>query len=194
MKSILTLGITVLAACSFSLSAYAQQEEPKKDNDPLYNFSPAMEFLRSTHGNFFNGPSFKVTRNFSGGFKPGIGIAYATTSTHFDNGLILYKMKMLPVYANLTYDIPTKSKFEPFVETSVGMTFFNYDQATDADPNTSFHVKEHGLYIYGGLGLRYAVSKRFAPYVSTGFKSYNVTTNDLDINPHGISFQVGLRF
>lgn len=193
MKSILTLGVTVLAACSFSFSAMAQ-EEPKKDTEPVYDFSPAFEFLRSTHGNFFNGPSFKATRNFSGGFKPGIGIAYATTTTHFDNGLILYKMKMLPVYANLTYDIPTRSRFEPFVEASVGMTFFNYDQATDADPHTSFHVKEHGLYMYSGFGLRYAVSKRFAPYVAAGFKSYNVTTNDLDINPHGISFQVGLKF
>lgn len=193
MKSILTLGISVLAAWSFSFSAQAQ-EEKSNDKGPLYNFSPAFEFLRSTHGNFFNGPSLKVTRNFEGGFKPGIGIAYATTSTHFDNGLILYKMKMLPVYANLTYDFKTKSKFEPFVETSLGMTFFKYDQATDAAPHTSFPVKEHGFYLYGGLGLRYAVSKRFAPYVAAGFKSYNVTTNDLDINPHGVSFQAGFRF
>ncbi|QNK63865.1 porin family protein [Pedobacter sp. PAMC26386] len=194
MKRIITLNLALLLACGFSIAAQAQESTKPLEKEPLYNFSPAFDFLRSTHGNFFNGPSLKVTRNFLGNFKPGIGIGYATTSRHPDNGYILYKMKMLPVYANLTYEIPTKSKFEPFAETSIGISFVKYDRATDAEPLVTTRINETGLYVYGGFGVRYAVTKHIAPYIATGFKGYHMSTNDLDINPHGITFQVGVRF
>jgi len=194
MKQIKTLTIALLLVGGFSIGAHAQDETKTTEKEPMFNFSPAFEFLRSTHSNFFNGPSLKVTRNFGGHFKPGIGIGYATTSLHGDNGFKLYRMKILPVYANLTYEFTTRSKFEPFAETSVGISFMKYDRATDLNPNDITPVKENGLYVYGGLGLRYAVSKHIAPYIGAGFKGYRMSTNDLDINPHGITFQVGVRF
>ena len=103
-------------------------------------------------------------------------------------------MKIIPVYANLTYDIPTKSKFEPFAETSIGISFVKYDRATDEQPLITTRINETGLCVYGGFGLRYAVTKRIAPYIAAGFKGYHMSTNDLDINPHGITFQAGIRF
>lgn len=191
------LRITVLSAaflfgCCFSFSGMAQ--ERTKDQLPEYNFSAAYEFLRSTHSDFFNGPSFKIDRNLPGHFKPGIGIGYAATDLHRDNGLILYRMKLLPIYGNVTYDFYSKSKFEPFAEVSAGISFVHYDQATDEDLVTTVRVKEEGLYLYGGFGLRYKASKHLSPYLAAGFKGYHNSFNDLDINPHGVTFQGGIRF
>lgn len=194
MKRIITLNLALLLVCGFSIAVQAQEGTKVLDKEPLYNFSPAFEFLRSTHSNYFNGPSLKINRNFGGNFKPGIGIGYVTTDKHPDNGYVLYKMKIIPVYANLTYDIPTKSKFEPFAETSIGISFVKYDRATDEQPLITTRINETGLYVYGGFGLRYAVTKRIAPYIAAGFKGYHMSTNDLDINPHGITFQAGIRF
>jgi len=194
MKRILTLNLALLLACGFSMTANAQEGTKTSNDEPRYNFSPAFEFLRSTHGNYFNGPSFKVTRNLESRFKPGIGIGYATTKLHFDNALLLHNMKLIPIYANVSYDITNKSKFEPFAEASAGITFLRYDRSSEADPLTVNRINERGLYLYGGFGVRYKVTNRIAPYVSAGFKGFNNTLNDLDINPHGITFQAGVRF
>lgn len=188
------LGLTILVGSCFSLPALAQDTTKDTGGEPGYHFSPAFEFLRSTHTNFFNGPSFKVTKNLAGHWKPGIGIAYATTALHHDNGLLLYRMKLLPVYANVTYDFTSKSRFEPFGEASAGISFVKYDQATDEDPIHTKKVTEQGLYLYGGFGLRYKINKHIAPYIAAGFKGYHNSTNNLDINPHGITFQGGIRF
>lgn len=194
MQKIKIISVALLLGCSFSFSAMAQNEKKKTDSIPLFTYSAAYEFLRSTHQNFFNGPAVKITRNLPGHFKPGIGIAYATTYQHHDNGLVLYNMKLLPVYANLTYDFLSKSKLEPFLEASAGITFIKYNQGTDEHPHETVPVKEQGLYLYTGFGLRYKVSKHFSPFIAAGFKGYHNSTNDLDINPHGITFQGGFRF
>lgn len=196
MQRIKTLSIILLVGCGFSFSALAQETATKKDSIPLVTFSAAYQLLRSTHRDFFNGPSVMITRNFGGHFKPSIAIAYATDQQHHDNGLVLSNMKLLPIYANLSYDITTRSKFEPYVEVAAGYTFMKYNQGTDAVPYPIpvDHVTDQGFYAYGGLGLRYAVSKHIAPFVSVGFKGYNNSRNDLDIDPHGITFQGGVRF
>lgn len=193
MKSIPSLAIAILMGCGFSFSAAAQTTKEAETPAP-YTFSAAYEFLRSTHTNFFNGPSLKVTRNLKGRFKPGLGIGYATTALHPDNGYKLYRMKLLPVYANLSYDIYNKSKLEVFAEASAGVTFFNYFRATDEQPDVTTYIHEEGLYLYGGFGVRYAVSKHFSPFVGTGLKGYKMSFNNLDINPHGITFVAGVRF
>lgn len=190
----ITLGFILFLGCSLTFSAKAQNIQQKADSIPLFTYSAAYEFLRSTHQDFFNGPSVKISRNFSGRFKPGIGIGYMTDYEHHDNGLVLYHMKLIPVYANLSYDFTSKSKFEPFAEASAGITFMKYDQGTDENPHANVPVKNQGLYLYGGFGLRYKVSRRFSPYAAVGFKGYHNSTNDLDINPHGITFQGGIRF
>jgi len=194
MRKVITLFIAVLLCCNFSFSAVAQAVSRKQDSIPAFTVSVAYELLRSTHQDFFNGPSVKLSRNLPGHFKPGIGIAYASTEQHHDNGLVLANVKLLPVYANLSYNFRAGSKFEPFIEASAGITFVRYDQGTDAEPHNTFRVHEQGLYLYSGFGTHYHLSKHFSPYVAAGFKGYHNSTNDLDINPHGITFQGGFTF
>ncbi|TDO21040.1 hypothetical protein [Pedobacter duraquae] len=181
----LALGITAL---------HASAQDTNSAPFPKFMFSPAAEFLRSTHSNFFNGPSIKVNYQGASRFRPGIGIEYSTTDIHHDNGYVLYKVKILPVYANLKYEFNPQSKLSAYTEASAGISFVKYQEAADETPQLTHQVKESGLYLYGGFGLRYRAAKRLWPFIGAGFKGFHNSANDLDVNPHGISFQAGISF
>lgn len=190
LRNLLCTGL--FFGSSISLAAHAQQNtDPVK---PKFTYSPSFEFLRSTHGNFFNGPSFKVNYNSSSRFKLGFGIEYSTSDVHHDNGYVLYHVKFLPVYANLKYELAKQGKLMPYAEASAGISFTRYDKAPDEAPQNTTKIKENGLYLYGGLGLRYEVCRWFKPFVGVGLKGFQNSFNDLDVNPHGITFHVGVSF
>lgn len=175
-----------------TLTANAQDKDQVKP--PKFTYSPSFEFLRSTHGNFFNGPSFKVNYNSASRFKLGLGIEYSSSAVHHDNGFVLYDVKFLPVYVNLKYELAQKGKLMPYAEASAGLSFTRYDEAPDEAPLNKTRITEKGLYLYGGMGLRYEVSRWFKPFVGVGIKGFQNSFNDLDVNPHGITFHVGLSF
>lgn len=158
---------------------------------PHFTFSPAFEFLRTTHSNFFNGPSFKVNYNPTSRFKPGVGIEYASSAIHHDNGYVLYKVKIVPVYANIKYEISQNKKITPYVEASAGISFVKYVEAEDESPTKTTLIKESGMYLYAGTGIKYAISNKFKPFLGFGFKGFHNSLNDLDINPHGLTFHMG---
>ncbi|TDG35933.1 hypothetical protein EZJ43_11310 [Pedobacter changchengzhani] len=169
------------------------QEQPIKRNTQ-FSISPAFELMRSTHSNLFYAPSVKGNFLFKNGFEPGFGIERSSTPIHHDNGYVLYKLRYLPIYGNLKYNFNNTKKFRPYAESSIGYSFIKYDIADDLTPNNKSQVKENGLYIYGGFGLKYTITKKVNSFIGVGFKAYRITTNDLDINPHGLSFQAGFSF
>ena len=160
----------------------------------VFSISPAFELLRSTHSNLFYAPSLKVNYLFANGLEPGLGIEYATTPIHHDNGYVLYKLKFLPIYGNLKYNFKTSKSIKPYVETSLGISFNQYDIAEDPTPNKTSKTKEEGFYVYTGFGAKYALSKKINTFLGVGIKGYKMSTNDLDINPHGLSFMAGFTF
>lgn len=169
----------------------AQSNSNDKNN---FSVSPAFELLRSTHGNFFYSPSIKANYEFENGLEPGIGVEYATTPIHHDNGFVLYKLNFLPVYGNLKYNFKSKRKIRPYAETSLGISFNNYDIAEDPTPNNKSKVSEQGFFVYTGFGAKYSLTPKLKTFLSIGFKGYKMSTNDLDINPHGLSFMLGFSF
>jgi len=173
----------------FSFTAIKAQTVEKQFN--TFSFSPAFELLRSTHSNLFYSPSIKVNYLYKNGFEPGLGIEYSATPIHHDNGYVLYKLRYLPIYGNLKYNFSPTKKLQPYVETSLGLSIIKYSIAADPTPNSTSVVKEQGFYVYGGTGLRYPITKNIKGFVGIGFKGYRMSTNDLDINPHGLSFQAG---
>lgn len=167
----------------------AQTDSLKKEG---FRLSPAFELMRSTHSNLFSAPSLKANYLFENGLEPGIGIEYSTSPIHHDNGYILRKVHFLPVFANLKYNFNREKKLRFYAETSVGYSFNQYHRATNREPKKQKRIKEGGVYIYTGIGTKYAVSNRADLFFAVGFKGYKFSTNDLDINPHGISFTLGL--
>lgn len=178
----------ILFTTSFCTQAQEQQGATK------FSISPAFELMRSTHANLFYAPSVKANFLYKNGFEPGFGIERSSTPLHHDNGYVLYKLRYLPIYGNLKYNLKSTKKLKPYAESSVGYSFIKYDIADDLTPTVTSAVKEGGLYIYGGFGMKYAISTKINSFVGIGFKAYRITTNDLDINPHGLSFQAGFSF
>ena len=158
-----------------------------------FSVSPAFEILRSTHSNLFYAPSLKANYRFQNGLEPGIGVEYATTPVHHDNGFILHKLRFIPLYANLKYNFNTSRKIKPYAETSLGASFNHYNIAEDATPHLKRKVREAGFYTYAGFGARYSLTKNVDTFLAAGLKGYKMSTNDLDINPHGLSFTLGFN-
>ena len=156
-----------------------------------FSVSPAFELLRSTHTNYFYAPSLKFNYRFANGLEPGLGLEYATTPVHHDNGFILHRLRFIPVYGNLKYNFNTSKKIKPYAETSVGVSFNHYNIAEDATPHLKRKVREPGFYTYAGLGARYSLAEHLDTFLAVGLKGYKMSTNDLDINPHGLSFTLG---
>ncbi len=181
----------ILSLLFFPTLLFAQT---KLDQSKTFSISPSFELLRSTHGNAFYGPSLKVNYLFANGFEPGIGIEYAATPVHHDNGFVLYKVHFLPVYGNLKYNFKTSHKVKPYVETSLGISFNKYDIADEQTPNNTSRTTEEGFFVYGGGGVKYALSNKINIFGGVGLKGYKMSTNDLDINPHGLSFMLGFTF
>ncbi len=163
-------------------------------NKAGFRLSTAFELLRSTHSNLFYAPSLKATYLFRNGWETGVGIEYSTSPIHRDNGYILRKVHFLPVYANLKYNFNRAKKVNIYAETSVGHSFNKYHRAEDREPQKQKKIKEGGVYVYTGVGTKYALARQTDLFFAVGFKGYNMSTNSLDINPHGISFTLGLSF
>ena len=183
MKILSTIALIVL------LPFFGEAQIKQKSG---FRFSPAFELMRSTHSNLFYSPSFKANYLFENGWEPGIGIEYSSTLKHGDNGFVLTKVHLLPIYGNLKYNFLGDSKFRGYVETSIGHSFNRYNRASDREPAKQVRIRETGLYLYTGVGTKYAISKHVDIFLAAGFKGYKFTTNDLDVNPHGLSFTLGV--
>ena len=178
----------------FLLCPMLSAAQTKADHPGIFSVSPAFELLRSTHGNAFYAPSLKVNYQFKNGLEPGFGIEYSTTPIHNDNGFLLYKLKFLPIYGNLKYNFKTSNKIKLYAETSLGISTNKYAIADENTPNDTHKVKENAFYVYTGFGAKYSLTDKINTFLGVGFKGYKMSTNDLDINPHGLSFMLGFTF
>ncbi len=157
-------------------------------------FTPVFECMRSTHGNFFYSGSFTVSKMVNKRYEAGLGAEAAFTSIHHDNGFVLYKLKFFPLYGNVKYHFYKAGRFDLFTESSLGISFNSYDQASDDAPTIKTRVKEKGVFAYIGGGLRFPISKKINLVTGLGIKGYKMSFNSLDINPHGISAMLGFNF
>lgn len=180
--------IIILFAILIPIFASAQTEPLKKDG---FRLSPAFELLRTTHSNLFYAPSLKASYLFENGLEPGLGMEYSTSPIHHDNGYILRRVRFLPIFANLKYNFKSNTNLNLYVETSVGHSFNQYHRATDREPHKQRKIAEGGVYAYAGLGTKYAISQNADLFFAVGFKGYKFSTNNLDVNPHGVCFTLG---
>lgn len=164
------------------------------DRTPIFSVSPAIELLRSTHGTIFYGPSLKLNHLYKNGWESGVGLEYAATPLHHDNGYVLSRLKFVPVYGNLKYNFKIGKKLKTFAESSLGISFNKYDIADGNTPNNTKKKEEKGFYLYDGGGIKYSLVKGIIVFSGIGFKGYKMSKNDMDVNPHGLSFLLGCTF
>ena len=169
----------------------AQKAENKKAEVFI---TPAYESVYSTHGNFFYSKSIRATKFINKKLELGIGIEKAFSPKHHDNGFVIYRLKFVPVYSHIKYNFVNASKWCPFVESSLGVSFNKYKIASDETPTEKSKVNEVGVFVYTGVGTKYLLSKNISLVSALGFKGYKMSFNVYDINPHGVTYLVGLGF
>jgi len=175
----------------FPLLMSAQSDKASKNELII---TTAYESLYSTHGNFFYSGSVTLSKMVSKKIELGAGIERASSPIHHDNGFVLYKLRFLPVHGNIKYHFKNFGKWHPYAESSVGISFNKYLIASDDSPEKTSAVNEKGVFLYAGAGLRYAVLKNFSLVSGIGIKGYKMSFNVEDINPHGVSYLIGLCF
>jgi hypothetical protein len=169
----------------FPLMLSAQKSNTGKKNIFI---TPLFESLYSTHGNFFYSGSLTVSATISKRIEIGLGVEKAFTPVHHDNGFVLSQLQFSPLHGNVKYHFKSCGKFSPFVETSAGVSFNKYRKASDDNPSNKYLVKETGIFLYTGGGLRYAVSNKILLVSGVGLKGYKMSFNVYDVNPHGVSY------
>ncbi|HAH22236.1 MAG TPA: hypothetical protein DCL77_00430 [Prolixibacteraceae bacterium] len=171
-------------------------------------FIAGYQDLKSTHQNHFRGFNVMAGYNFSPKLSLGIEVEDVFSLHHDDNGWKLSELRLIPVIVDARYLIGENKFIVPFVEVSTGITFLKYYKKVKVDAGSPdvtetdgpwffglpFLVKETGLYTYFGAGTYFRISKHFMPFVGIGFKGYKMSFNGLDINPHGINFEIGCKF
>ena len=75
-----------------------------------------------------------------------------------------------------------------------GLSFIGYDKEGQDNPGLVQHVNETGFYGYSGLVAAYNVTKKMNVFLEPGLKSFHISTNNLDVNPHGFNLNAGVKY
>ena len=193
---VLQANINVIATSTSNKSNFLlpQIGKEKPHIDKKIFATVELQNLNSTHGTNFKGADVVVSYQLSPSFSLGLGPEYSYTGYHFDNGYNLTKLKFLPVFADSKLDLSKGRTITPFLHLSTGISFANYYKEDVNALGTLYHVSESGLYAYSGFGVSCKLGNSISTFIETGFKGFHMSFNALDINPHGLTFRLGLKF
>jgi len=155
---------------------------------------PEFHGLHTTHGSNFSGKSIILNYQYSKTFYFGLGAEFSLATFHGDNGWNLHNLKFIPVFLDFKLSVTKNKLLVPFFHTSEGISFNNYKKEADNYNGKSYNVSEKGLYVYAGIGVLFKIRKYLKPIIDIGFKGYHMSFNNLDVNPHGLTFRFGLMF
>ncbi len=180
------IGIFLFSICTPSILK-------AQDFTKSYHIGAEYNYLYSTHSTKFRGPTILVDKDLNKHWAVGVGVGYNTCPYHPDNGLDLKDIKLIPVFANAQYTFSRNKIFAPYAILKTGVTFMNYEKKQETSSGAYNKVKEAGLYTYLGGGTNLNINKLFQLYLNIGLVGYKMSFNDLDINPHGVAGNIGLR-
>lgn len=156
-----------------------------------YQIIVEYQLLRSTHSSMFKGFSLTFSKRLSSNNSLGLGLEHASAPFHGDNGYHLYQLNIVPVFIDYKYRLNQK-RLSPFLLADVGYSFVSYERELIGFPSSREKVKEGGVYLQGDFGFSYKLNNHIEPLFSIGFKGFHNSFNNLDVNPHGLTFRTGL--
>ncbi len=172
------------------LEARSQQVGP----DKKLQFVLEYQDLYTTHRDHFRGGSLTVARQYSNVLRLGVGVEYATNNYHLDNDWNLTHLHFLPVYIDQQLKPRNSKKLYPMLHFSEGLSYITYKKEIIADPGIIEQRREAGIYFYGGGGLTWKISPRVSLVGEAGFKGFHMSFDEYQVNPHGITYRLGLVF
>ena len=168
------------------------------------NVSIELQELYTTHGTHFSGFSGIFNYQLSPSYSLGLGVEYAHSGFHPDNGWDLTKLNFIPVFIDSRLNLTKTRKVTPFAHLSTGVTFKNYQKVWSDHPSPEyanrykvppvgiFNISEEGWYMYSGLGITFKITNKLSTYMDIGLKAFHVSWNPWEINPHGLSMKLGI--
>jgi len=175
-------------------SLYSSYELMNTDSSCLNRFSvqPSYEFMRSSHNNNFTGFSIIINYKLSRTVFLGLGAEFSYSPLHIDNGWRLSNLNFFPIYLDFKWYFKEYKKLWPFINISEGISLINYKKEDFYFPGNPYNVSEKGLYVFAGPGCCIRINKRIASTIAVGFKGFHMSFNNLDVNPHGLTFRIGI--
>lgn len=183
----------ILSVCLLFCAGCLQAQDSARSNISPFSFRADFQHLRSTHATIFNGVSANGDYNVSPHFSVGLGVQYAGTHLHNDNGWVLTNLKLLPVYTSQIYTFLPTHRVQPYIHSEEGISFNRYDKLDPVVVPHPFKVSEEGLYLAGNGGVDIVLLKHLKVFTELGYKGYKHSANDLDVNPHGLTTRLGIE-
>ena len=174
------------------MSIFIVQLLHSQNNRPLILTADGI-LLHSTHKNNFPGVSAGVLTQLNKHWLAGGGAEYSWSPSHDDNGWKLTSLRFAPLYGDFRWYPWAVGIVKPYVRCSVGISFNSYKKVDEFGVGP-YQVREFGLFSYGGIGANIALNSRFSLLAEAGLKGFRMSFNNLDVNPHGITYRVGLSF
>ena len=168
--------------------------QSKTDSCKYKKLYVVTEFLNmhSTHRNNFNGGQLILGYQASPRLSIGLGTKFAYTKYHFDNEWHLHRLKFFPVFIDWKINAFSHPRtVTPFLHFSQGASYITYHKEDKHTMGRPYKVSEWGLYLYGGFGAVFRISEHFAPVIEMGFQGFHMSSNQMAVNPHGTTIQIG---
>ncbi|MDP9076779.1 MAG: hypothetical protein M3O71_05095 [Bacteroidota bacterium] len=182
--------------CSASTVKSTFSDSVKTDS-PWYkklSVIAGYQYFRTCHHSRFDGGYAFVDYDATTKFSMGLGIAYDYSELHMDNGYNLRHVKVLPILADFRY-VPFPNWIVcPFAVADVGYsTFIKYEQEDPTHVESTRNITDHGLYTFGGAGVSVKLSGKVTIYTTAGFTGMHMSFNNMDVNPRGLSNEIGVK-
>lgn len=168
------------------------------------NLSMELQEMYSTHGSYFSGIGGVLNYLVSPSFSVGLGVEYAHSGFHPDNGWDLTKLNFIPVFVDSKIFLTNNRKVIPFAHLSTGITFKNYQKVWSDNPSPSYanrykvpptgvyHISEEGWYMYSGIGTSFKINEKLSTTIDVGIKAFHMSWNPWQINPRGLTVRLGI--
>lgn len=173
------------------------QDTSKKSSFQIkerYSITTEFQTLRTTHATYFNGGSLTVGYFISPRVVISAGVEYSYDYFHNDNGWNLYQLKIVPFFIDAKFLMNMNKRITPYFELSQGMSFINYRKEDQLNVFAPYHVSEKGYYVYGGTGASIKIAGNLSFQIGVGFKAFHISSNVLEVNPHGLTFRSGVSY
>ena len=151
-----------------------------------------VQSLKSTHGNYFAGGSIAVVRPFTRTVDLGLGAEVSHARYHSDNGWQLHDLYFLPLVVVTRFNLIHTGKRTVYLHVAPGICRTHYQKQNVTVSETPHAVTEYGYYTYAGGGIRWQALRHVLLQVETGMKSFHLSTDELTVNPHGLTLRLGM--
>lgn len=184
--SFLQLTIIIVFLLPFICSAQAKNDQ--------FVIATGAEYMYSTHSTSFAGGSIELNRNINKAIAIGAGAEYSTCKFHADNGWNLYNLKFAPLFLSQYFNFIRRQRMGLYLHLREGVSFIRYrKEYQDASAPTK-NIREFGFYGDASLCGKVLLNNGMNLFLETGLKSFHISTYDLEVNPHGVNFRLGLAF